>query len=326
MNNSNRDFDKLNNYFIKNGGYHNFNIIKFKNEFGIELKSDSKKGEVVAVCPNNLLIKSRGEFISDLKNNSKEKKLFDDNETNIIYNCKSLSLLLSIVIPDKEKKDLVSLLLGSLPYNLSNFPLYWNNENLKILKNTFFYDDLKLLKNEIHKYYILIKNKLNIRYKFFKYLFQIISSRSFCLSQNEICLAPIVDLINHSVNYNCEYFVRDSKLFFTLNKDCKKGEIITINYGDKNDRRYLLSYGFNPNYNNEIIVFSKIDNQYWNLKSFTKGKDLKALYKKLSKYDKTLEEDLDDLDKLDDNEFLKRMAYDIIINEKRTIINLVNEL
>lgn len=31
MNNSNRDFDKLNNYFIKNDGYHNFNIIKFKN-------------------------------------------------------------------------------------------------------------------------------------------------------------------------------------------------------------------------------------------------------------------------------------------------------
>lgn len=82
-----------------------------------------------------------------------------------------------------------------------------------------------------------------------------------------VILAPIVDMINHSFQPNCRlfgsYFQHESESFVVVKatKEIKKGEELTINYGNMHNLDYLMRYGFVNQQNpfNELSVNLNFD-------------------------------------------------------------------
>lgn len=73
-------------------------------------------------------------------------------------------------------------------------------------------------------------------------------------------VSPVVDLLNHSFNPNCQIegfynsFENDSFVEVKAINDIKKGEELTLNYGDLSNYEYLMKYGF-LNENNPFDVY-----------------------------------------------------------------------
>ena len=140
-----------------------------------------------------------------------------------------------------------------LPKNFHNFPYFYSKSDLKLLKNSFFLEDLKVnFKSETLDYINLIEQFPSLK-KFDKYEFLkislLVNSRMFFTEENgvsEYMMVPISDLFNHNFDNNAHWrYNTDSNTFEIYStKNIEKGEEIQLSYGEKGNNEYLLHYGF----------------------------------------------------------------------------------
>ncbi len=307
-----RNVKNLNDWFLKNKGSHDINIVTYNNELGIELNSDKKENDIILRCPKELTIDD-----SLLNNYDKviEKKIF------------GIKIILFLIQESKKENSFFKEYIKSLPVDLSHLPPYWDKETLEIINDTFFYDDLKKLKKQIQKCYKFLKEEKNkkIKYKAFKYFLLIVKSRCFNFGEkdkNNFIILPMIDLFNHSVEPNCKIIFDEEQKSYNviLTKDCKKGEPLTITYGIRLANNILLTYGFFPEEYRFLYLKDK-DNQYEHISSL-EGENLKILYDKVLKFKKPIEEYDEEIKNVTNEN--KKNAYSIMLDEKKQILEAVS--
>ena len=91
-------------------------------------------------------------------------------------------------------------------------------------------------------------------------------SRVFSVYIDDLCtsvMVPLADMINHNDPHHASWDFDDSRqLFcFTAVNEIKRGQEMTISYGDKWNVLFLMNYGFipQPNPHNAYLMTVKID-------------------------------------------------------------------
>tara|TARA_Y100000991_G_scaffold214907_2_gene203795 strand:- start:1100 stop:2053 length:954 start_codon:yes stop_codon:yes gene_type:complete len=307
-----RNVKNLNDWFLKNKGSHDINIVTYNNELGIELNSDKKENDIILKCPKELTIDDS--LLNNYDKVIEKKKIF------------SIKLILFLIDESKKENSFFKEYIKSLPIDLSHLPTYWDKETLEIIKDTFFYEDLKKLKKKIQKSYKFLKEKnKKIKYEEFKYFLLIVKSRCFNFSEKDksnCLILPMIDLFNHSIDPNCKLIVdkEQNSYNLVLTKDCKKGEPLTVTYGVRLADEILLTYGFFPEEFRFLFLKNK-DNEYEHISSI-KGNNLKILYDKVLKFKKPIEEYDEEIENVTDEN--KKNAYSIMLNEKKQILEAVS--
>lgn len=311
-----RDFDNLLRWFTENNGTHKIDILEENNECKSFFKEDIDESKLVLACPLNLMI-----TLEDLKN------YLDDNLINSLN--KSVQLGLLLYFYDKTNNNKFKNYLNSLPSNLSHLPFLWNKKELILIKNSSFYEDFISHKIEFDESYKKLKENNIIDCdieKFYFYICLVVSRNfSFYYNQNKkYSLVPIADLIDHSNEPNCTWIYNNLYDRFEIRtlKNCKKGEEILISYGNnKEDKSFLLFYGFNPQVNDRLFLNS--EKKYLDEIEKNNEKIKKLVSNKLSRFPTTLEEDKELLKK--SKNLNEKNAYLILIYEKEKLIKYLNE-
>ena len=326
MDNSNRNVKFFFDLALKNNALINFKVVKFNNELGCTLKTDMKKGDIILKLPRKIFINSSDIILSE-DCMQKFKLFFIENNYKMSLdefrqNYGTLFLIIYFMF-DKGKNVIINKYLEYIPKDISNFPTCWNDETLEIIKNTFFYKDIKSRKNKIIQLYKDICKVVEVDYDFLFFINTIISSRTFKDNTGH-SIVPILDLINHSNEPNCTYEFNDENVIVRLTRDCKKDEAVMNSYGSKKKLDFLKIYGFYPNYDEEVIELSELDfnnlnNKHKNFKNY---EDFSELNEIVSNFDSTLEEDIIEYNKSSN---LKKLAYFIKIKEKHAILQILKE-
>jgi hypothetical protein len=144
--------------------------------------------------------------------------------------------------------------LDTLPVDFCQYPLYYNDEELKHLKGSPVIDHLNDFSREGQDVYESICREIpefkDYKIEDFFEVMQLCFSRSFGLQIDDkyiTCLVPYADMGNHNLpqmtywNYNAE---REG-FVVVATRDIKKGEEVTLCYGENiTNVNWFLQYGF----------------------------------------------------------------------------------
>ena len=153
-----------------------------------------------------------------------------------------------------------------LPVSYNNFPTFYGEKELSLLKGTQFLELIKKKKREMKDDYDLLTNIIPgyTKYDFnlFKKMREVISSRVFGVTikgkKNDI-IAPYADMLNHKRPRQTHWNFDDESNSFIIRgvSHVKKGQEVFDSYGIKCNSRFLLNYGFTVE-NNEDNEFKII--------------------------------------------------------------------
>ena len=145
--------------------------------------------------------------------------------------------------------------ISTLPTKISNFPIFFNKYELNLLSGSYFFNYVETMKKQISGEYILL-TEINggiISFSFQEYLTTkvILSSRIFSLkikNNDEKVLIPYADMINFDITKIGQTFWHfdENMQEFVLkaNKNIKKFEYLSENYGLKSNLRLFINYGY----------------------------------------------------------------------------------
>ena len=252
--------EKLNNFYkwLKENGaqFEKIDIYSEKSTGmrGIYALDDVEINENLIYIPEKLII-----FCEKIQGNVVAKKLrkyFDkikDYETLIL----SLFVIEEAYNPDSFWKPFIDI----LPTDLSNFPIFYTDEELSLLKGYRMYNQIIKMRNKLRKYYVEMicpeaENEFQVdycsvvSYDFFLWAIVNVKSRAFGFSHNRLekaAISPLSDLINHTYN-DPKFLWRFSSnlngfVIFSFMDDHKTSEIFTY-YGNIGNEWLLLNYGF----------------------------------------------------------------------------------
>ena len=248
------------------------NIYNENSKRCIFASEEIKKNDILIRVPHNLLI------TLDLAKKSKIGKNFDESlqmKLSSPVHCILAVFLIMESIKNKKKKKEISnwdYYFNFLPSSLRSFPIYYNAEEMELLKKTQFYHKVLKKKEKLQKDYVLICEKYSkfkkINYSYFCYFREIVSSRIFGVTMNgkqNYIIVPFADLMNHRRFKRVECFYDDNQNAFCVKaiKDLKPDLEVCACYGRKSNARFLLNYGFTKakNEDDEIkIVLSLNEN------------------------------------------------------------------
>ena len=153
-----------------------------------------------------------------------------------------------------------------LPMNYDNFPTFYGEKELALLKGTQFLELIKKKKREMKEDYDLLINVIpgysKYDFNLFKKMREVISSRVFGVTikgkKNDI-IAPYADMLNHKRPRQTHWNFDDASNSFVIRgvSNVKKGQEVFDSYGIKCNSRFLLNYGFTVE-NNEDNEFKII--------------------------------------------------------------------
>ena len=311
-----RDFDNLLRWFINNNGTHKIDVLEKNNECTAFFNEDIDESKLVITCPLELMI-----TLDDLKN------YIDDELINSLNINKYIKLGLLLYFYDNSNDKKYKTYLDNLPNNLSHLPFLWTNKEINIIKNSSFYEDFISHKVQLDEDFKKLKenNIINCDIKKFTYYVCLVFSRLFLFNYNnnkKYSLVPIGDLINHSNRPNCTWMYNNLYDRFEIRtlKNCKKGEEILLSYGNKEDKSFLLFYGFNPQVNDRLFLNS--EKKYLDDIEKDNEKIRKLVSNKLNKFSTTLEEDKELIKK--SKNINEKNAYLILIYEKEKLIKYLS--
>jgi hypothetical protein len=186
-----------------------------------------------------------------------------------------------------EKNEFWLNYIESLPMNLSEFPIFWSQNELNNLKYTSFYclkdknliyhldsiqQDFDIIKQYNNENNIIEDIEDEIIYDTYLRFRILVGSRIFGYVKygNETSgIVPYIDLLNHSETPNTTWYFDDDLDSFVLasTKFIAKGEELCDNYGVKNNIELLLYYGFTIKSNPNPILSFNFDktNYFFNL-------------------------------------------------------------
>ena len=141
-----------------------------------------------------------------------------------------------------------------LPDKLTNFPIFWRENVLSLLKGS---DMLKKIKKRtesfISDYNIIARCcptfKDKFSFKEFLFLRLLVGSRNFGIRIDgikRVAMVPFSDMLNHSTDPNISWYYDNSKCQFIMraNRHIKNSTELTDTYGKKCNSQMLLFYGF----------------------------------------------------------------------------------
>jgi len=254
---------------IYNGGiYINKIHVKWESDWmRCVLSSDNiKENETLIRVPDDLLITLDG------AQNSEIGKYFDEplkKKLNSPHHC----ILTAYLLQEKQKGE------GSkwafyfpfLPSSYSSFPIFYTDEEMKLLEGTQFYNIVVDKKKEIRQDYDWICEKYpgfkQYPYQEFCKFREVISSRIFGVTmkgkKNDI-IAPFADLFNHRRPRTTHWAYEDDQNAFVVSSIEDMGPEMEVfdSYGRKCNARFLLNYGFTieDNEDDEIKIILNLNN------------------------------------------------------------------
>ena len=153
-----------------------------------------------------------------------------------------------------------------LPVSYNNFPIFYGEKEISLLKGTQFLELINKKKREMKEDYDLLIKEIpgydKYDFNLFKKMREVISSRVFGVTikgkKNDI-IAPYADMLNHKRPRQTHWNYDDSCNAFVVKglSNIKKGEEVFDSYGIKCNSRFLLNYGFTVE-NNEDNEFKII--------------------------------------------------------------------
>ena len=189
-------------------------------------------------------------------------------------------MMVNLKNPTREFKNFIK----TIPKSFSEYFFFWNEEDMKKIKNSFFYNLILHRTDQLYYTMEMIK-KSTLKEKGYtlddlKFAYISVCSRNFnndVGNKSYVTLGPFVDLFNTSPEINARWSYKLNSIDdnFTLNstKNIHKGEEIIITYGSDYNAKYLEIYGFtlennpfkveSPGFllidNNNNYIYNKID-------------------------------------------------------------------
>lgn len=241
----------------------NLSLETYKNsERGIHSINGIKRGRTLIEIPEKLLITDKmGEDTDYGRIIKKHSKYFKNLK--IIY-------VVLYILETKKDNHFFKPYYDILPTSLSNFPIFWNKEDIILLTGSNSINEIIIRQKEITKDYEKIcelipefKNKYSIQT--FIWARTIVGSRNFGIVIDNVsrsAMVPICDLLNHDPNPDVTWGFNQRTRSFKMvsNRYLKKGKPITDTYGIKSNLKYLLFYGFTieNNYKNDVIYINLV--------------------------------------------------------------------
>ena len=314
----------------ENNIYINKLTVVFQNENmrGIKATENIKKNDILIKIPKDFLItldkaeeKYKEMFTPELKN-----KLSSPNHCIL-----SLFLLSEI---KKEKESKWYFYFNFLPKSYLNFPIFYTNKELTLLKGTKFLQSIIQKEKEIKKdYEILSEQIINFSnqnsYEEFCKIRCIISSRIFGLIINNKktdIIAPFADLLNHKRSKETKWIYSENENFFGIIslKNINKDFEVFDSYGRKNNLRFLLNYGFTVENNEDDDIQIEICLNE-NFPNYEKKMNLVSLFPKRVFY---LSKNIEDIQTFQFFSFVRLLNYDGCIDNINFnfAISLENEI
>ena len=212
---------------------------------GVMAKSNILKDEIIMTIPKECLISLETALETSYGRRIGE---FMYNELNSPKHC-----LLSSFLLYEEKNPKYKYYFDLLPRDFSNFPIFYTNKELELLKGSPFLTQILEKKEDMRADYNKLCEYLP-DFKQFSYLKfcearVLISSRIFGIAINDNktdVLAPFADLLNHKRPRQTQWYYDDNLQSFVIQatQDIKEGCEIFDSYGKKTNARFLLNYGF----------------------------------------------------------------------------------
>jgi len=161
--------------------------------------------------------------------------------------------------------------------NFDDFPLFWSEEKLKLIKNSFMENTLFDMNLTLGEYSAMLKRSSYFpKYSIedLKKAFILMNSQNFKIKIEGnifIVIIPFMDIYKMDPNTNVDWSpeITDSNKGLTLKaiSDIPKGSPLITNYGDSDNANLLLNYGFTLSKNNfpietEFFNFRNNENNY----------------------------------------------------------------
>ena len=250
----------------------------------IYTNSKIKKGEEIIFIPDKVILSFQNIRIA--KFCRKAYGISNDND----FNC----IVYFLTIDRENKKSFFTPYYKYFPNIKLNHSIL-NYSGKKILKylHTGIDDEIRIAQYFYEKALEPLEENENlgtIDEKFkdnFKENFFYVTSRNFIRNEPKDfsaknCLVPLLDLINHSFNFNCKYnYIRKRQGFVLYSvRNINSEEEITINYGNLTNIELFVGYDFiikNNFYKYKISFY--INNKKYNIKGNFNDEDIKTINK-----------------------------------------------
>jgi len=317
--------------WLKQGGSE-FDDIFFKeygNERGVHSNKKIKKNSLVIKIPRKMIIHSN----RPSKNSYLMEKLNIPN--------KNIHKLVLFMLEDMESgESFFQPYYDILPNDLSHFPIFWTDDELLILENSHFIDDIINRRETFYNNYKKLSTLPDFSYTFDDYCIirTLVGSRNFGLNihgEQVVAMVPLGDMFNHDIPADVTWTFNNDFDSYTMqaNHSIKKGLQISDSYGKKCNSKYLLYYGFmigdmncktlvDLQYNKDIDKLYNLreplikDNQKYLLDSNWCSMEVNKLLSQLRIINADLEELKYIIDKYSDSSIIPYISKK---NEKRTL-------
>jgi len=212
---------------------------------GVLAKSNIIKDEIIMMIPKDCLISLETAFATEY---GKKIGEFMYKELNSPKHCLLTSFLLY-----EEKNPKYKYYFDLLPNDFSNFPIFYTQEELDLLKGSPFLKQISTKKDDIKYDYNKLCEHISDfnQFSFLKFCQAriLISSRIFGIqmkNKKTDVLVPFADLLNHKRPKQTQWYYDDSIESFVIQaiENIEEGNEIFDSYGKKTNARFLLHYGF----------------------------------------------------------------------------------
>lgn len=321
------NYDKLLESLLDCGScVHNLYIKKYNDSHrGIHAKNFIKKGEIILKIPLHCFVTdvcaSNNEIINKIK--------FIKNLNFPVHSMLAFYIMLDSEKPDSRFTEYYD----TLPKNLNNFPILWDETKLNLLEHSSILVDIKNRKQNMITDYDKITSEIKELSKFtlkqFMNYIILVLSRNFSISvfnKKVNALVPIADMANHDEEPNTTWMFEDTINSFIMvaNKDILKEEIITDSYGIKSNYTLLNNYGFTLDSIKLQFFDAVLDGKSYKYSRTSKNFNIKnESLNLLKKYDHKLNEAQLLYQETKDDNF--KNIINILKKEKELIENSYNE-
>ena len=221
---------------------------------GIASKKSIKKGQIIISIPSKYLLTK--------KNMSYYEKIKGINQKNSIF----AYFLYKESLKGKDSDWYFYIkTLPSRKSVSSDYPFFLKENVVQEIKKTEFGKRLKEFKNEIFDDYNKLKKyfREDIKWKIFIYFRLLVTSRIFGFNKI-LYMVPYIDLLNHSKEFNAEWYYKNDAFHLKALEEIKKNEEILISYGNESNLYLYLYYGFTLPRKRQTKNFLHLKNQNLN--------------------------------------------------------------
>lgn len=170
-----------------------------------------------------------------------------------------------LAVESKNPKSFWAPYLNILPKDFSNFPVFFDNREIQILRGSSLLKMLEIQRQEnVEDFSMVAETGLCTFEEFLKGKLLVSSRLHSIPAQNDLSgLVPFADMFNHrrlsKISWSYDF---DNKGFYieTANTS-NRGEEIFIDYGSKSNIKLMLAYGFalEENEDDEFVMFLKLN-------------------------------------------------------------------